>query len=136
MLISQPERQCQRWRGLPGVLEKVRLPQLVRVEDTAASGSLNTSRLAAVIIQKVSEGGVTGRNTVDDLAQRKTSPSLRGQHAQQLGAVAQGVPPRELGLRLLEQEVVGEAELEGLIDAGRGGICNEDVRWRSEQPSR
>src|SRR4029077_2202166 len=33
ILVSQAQSQGQRWRGLPSVLKKVRLPEVVRVED-------------------------------------------------------------------------------------------------------
>ena len=55
ILVSQSERQRQRWRSLPSILKKVRLPEVVRVDEAGADGSTDPSRLPAEIIEKVGE---------------------------------------------------------------------------------
>ena len=60
ILITEPQRQTQRRRGQPGVLEKVSLVELVRIENRRAKIFLRLTRRSAEVVQEVGEGGVAG----------------------------------------------------------------------------
>src|SRR5205807_2396375 len=102
ILVPQSEGQGQRWRGLPGVLKKVRLPEVVRVEDGGADSSADASRLSAEIIEKVRQSRVARRITIIDLALAKSRGLLGCKLPQQLRPVSEDVAPAQFRLGLLE----------------------------------
>ena len=53
ILIAQSQRQRQRWRDLPVVLEEVTLPELVRVQHGNAEGSARGGSGSAEVIEEV-----------------------------------------------------------------------------------
>src|SRR5438105_1912295 len=53
ILIAEAERQRQRWRGFPGVLEEVSLVELVRIEDRIAGCFADAPGGPAEIVEKV-----------------------------------------------------------------------------------
>src|SRR5215471_11310107 len=114
ILITEPQRQAQRRRRQPGVLEKVSLVELVRIENSRAKILLRLTRRSAEVVQEVGEGGIARRVPVGKLPQEQRSGTLGCQLLQEFYAVAKGMASAQLRLRLLEQQIVCLLAPEGI----------------------
>src|SRR5262249_27217021 len=110
--ITQPQRKCECRRCPPGVLGKVRLPELVGVKDVCAERPANAPGAPTEIVQEICEGGVAFSVHVFIAPHAIDSSTLRGNLAQELYSEPECVAAAQSGLGLLEQQVVGIPKLE------------------------
>src|SRR5262249_20616596 len=117
--------------------KKVRMPKNIRMKDGCNAGRFaNICGETTEIVEKVRQSRVPGRITVIDFAQRIGIRPLRRKLAQQLHPIPEGVPPSQLGLCFLKQEVVGVVELQVVVETGGGNTRNHVPRQRLRQQDR
>src|SRR5215472_14864618 len=70
VLVSQPQRQRERGRYLPVVLEKIGLAELVRMERRGAENPAGRGREPTEVVQEVRKSGIALGRQERDLPQR------------------------------------------------------------------